>query len=304
MESRNYYEILEIDRNATLADIKKAYHKAARQWHPDKNTRNEEVAETKFKDIHEAYEVLSNPLQRRDYDTSLKVFPHQSTYSSANKNTFYNKNPRETTSGSPQKEDTPNIHLPTAVIFTGKPVKNKNFHVILLGTVYAGKSAFVRNLLQEKLDRFSAIGLDYKIYKPNDNISFLINDMAGMERFDVVMESYFRQASIVLLFDEPKNQLVQCKWKLRTILEQCKIMPLSYTHDSCEFGQAVNLENFEFDQNVAMTSDCPQNAHLLSKQLFNHLEERVLDAALKQPRKHDVIQLEDQPQPQKRPNCC
>jgi len=67
--TRCHYEILELERTATNADIKSQYYKLARQWHPDKNIGNEEEAELKFKEIQQAYEVLSDPQERAWYDT-------------------------------------------------------------------------------------------------------------------------------------------------------------------------------------------------------------------------------------------
>ncbi len=67
MESMDYYEILQIRRDASSAEIKKAYRKLAIQYHPDKNPGDKE-AEEKFKHINEAYEVLSNDEKRQIYD--------------------------------------------------------------------------------------------------------------------------------------------------------------------------------------------------------------------------------------------
>jgi len=66
MASKNYYEILELEENATQDDIKKAYRRLAIKWHPDKNS--EPQAQEKFKEIAEAYEVLNDPDKRRRYD--------------------------------------------------------------------------------------------------------------------------------------------------------------------------------------------------------------------------------------------
>ncbi|XP_075773803.1 dnaJ homolog subfamily B member 6-like isoform X2 [Pelodiscus sinensis] len=63
-----YYEALGIPRSASSDDIKKAYRKAALKWHPDKNPENKERAEQRFKEIAEAYEVLSDRSKREIYD--------------------------------------------------------------------------------------------------------------------------------------------------------------------------------------------------------------------------------------------
>lgn len=64
---KDFYKILGVSRDATEADIKKAYRKLARQYHPDQN-RDDPVAERMFKDVSEAYSVLSDPEERRQYD--------------------------------------------------------------------------------------------------------------------------------------------------------------------------------------------------------------------------------------------
>lgn len=63
---RDYYEVLNIERNASLDDIKKAYRKLALKYHPDRNKSPD--AEEKFKEVSEAYAVLSDPEKRRSYD--------------------------------------------------------------------------------------------------------------------------------------------------------------------------------------------------------------------------------------------
>jgi molecular chaperone DnaJ len=67
MAKRDYYEILGLDRSATAEDIKKAYRKLALKYHPDRNAGNLE-AESKFKELGEAYEALSDPQKRAAYD--------------------------------------------------------------------------------------------------------------------------------------------------------------------------------------------------------------------------------------------
>ncbi len=67
MAKRDYYEVLEIDRNASDSDIKKAYRKMALKYHPDRNP-GDKASEEKFKEAAEAYEVLSDPDKRARYD--------------------------------------------------------------------------------------------------------------------------------------------------------------------------------------------------------------------------------------------
>jgi molecular chaperone DnaJ len=67
MTKRDYYEILEVPRNATKEEIKRAYRKKALQYHPDRNPGDKE-AEEKFKEAAEAYDVLSDDEKRRRYD--------------------------------------------------------------------------------------------------------------------------------------------------------------------------------------------------------------------------------------------
>src|SRR5438874_4875769 len=70
MVKRDYYEVLGVERNATEEDLKKSYRKLARQFHPDTcGDQQKKVAEEKFKEISEAYAILSDQEKRRRYDT-------------------------------------------------------------------------------------------------------------------------------------------------------------------------------------------------------------------------------------------
>ncbi len=68
MNFKDYYSILGVPKNAAEKDIKSAYRKLARKWHPDANPKNTKEAEEKFKEISEAYEVLGDPEKRKKYD--------------------------------------------------------------------------------------------------------------------------------------------------------------------------------------------------------------------------------------------
>jgi DnaJ-class molecular chaperone len=68
MNYKDYYQILGVPKNAPEKDIKSAYRKLARKWHPDANPNNQKEAEEKFKELQEAYEVLGDSDKRRKYD--------------------------------------------------------------------------------------------------------------------------------------------------------------------------------------------------------------------------------------------
>lgn len=67
-KKRCYYQVLELTKTCSAEEIKKGYRKLAVRWHPDKNQNNKEEATEKFKQINEAYEVLSDPTKRSSYD--------------------------------------------------------------------------------------------------------------------------------------------------------------------------------------------------------------------------------------------
>lgn len=78
----DYYKILGIAKSASVADIKKAYRKLARKYHPDLNPSDKE-AERKFKEINEANEVLSDPENRKKYDEHGKDWKHAEQFEKA-----------------------------------------------------------------------------------------------------------------------------------------------------------------------------------------------------------------------------
>lgn len=82
MEFIDYYKILEIDKSASAEDVKKAYRKLARKYHPDLNP-NDAGAKQKFQKINEANEVLSDPEKRKKYDQYGKDWQHSEAYEKA-----------------------------------------------------------------------------------------------------------------------------------------------------------------------------------------------------------------------------
>ncbi|MBK0369162.1 DnaJ C-terminal domain-containing protein [Flavobacterium agrisoli] len=85
MADLNYYTILGITQSATEAEIKKAYRKLARKYHPDLNP-NDQEAQRKFQEINEANEVLSNPDNRKKYDQYGKDWKHAEEFEKAGYN--------------------------------------------------------------------------------------------------------------------------------------------------------------------------------------------------------------------------
>lgn len=85
MEFIDYYKILEIDKKASQADIKKAYRKLARKLHPDLNPKDKS-AQQKFQQVNEANEVLSDPEKRIKYDQYGKDWEHADSFEQAKRN--------------------------------------------------------------------------------------------------------------------------------------------------------------------------------------------------------------------------
>ncbi|WP_044204756.1 DnaJ C-terminal domain-containing protein [Flammeovirga sp. OC4] len=81
MEYIDYYKVLGVDKNASQSEIKKAYRKLARQYHPDKNP-DDEVAKKKFQEINEANEVLGDEDNRKKYDKYGKDWEHADQFES------------------------------------------------------------------------------------------------------------------------------------------------------------------------------------------------------------------------------
>ena len=96
MPSKNYYEILGVDKQSSDEDIKKAYRKLAMKYHPDRFSGASEAekknAENKFKEISEAYSVLSDKNKRQQYDNFGSDFANKSGgFSDFNVNDIFNQ---------------------------------------------------------------------------------------------------------------------------------------------------------------------------------------------------------------------
>ncbi|CAG8485087.1 8305_t:CDS:2 [Ambispora leptoticha] len=73
LEDLDFYDLLGVDYNSTLEDIEKAYRKKARKYHPDKNRENPEAATKIFHQVSKAFEFLSDPTKKLEYDNARKA---------------------------------------------------------------------------------------------------------------------------------------------------------------------------------------------------------------------------------------
>ena len=108
MTFKDYYKILGIDKKAGDKDIKKAYRKLARKYHPDLNP-NDKIVEKKFKEINEANEVLSNAENRKKYDKYGKDWKHAEEFEKAKQQQQYQRNAYQGASANYAEDDFSNF---------------------------------------------------------------------------------------------------------------------------------------------------------------------------------------------------
>lgn len=77
----NYYEILKVSKRATSEEIKSSYKNLVKKYHPDLYVGDKEFAEQKIKEINEAYDILSNPQTKKEYDEYLNPKPSRNVFS-------------------------------------------------------------------------------------------------------------------------------------------------------------------------------------------------------------------------------
>ncbi|KAE9467283.1 hypothetical protein C3L33_00790, partial [Rhododendron williamsianum] len=193
----DYYNILKVNRNASDDDLKKAYRRLAMIWHPDKNPgAGKGEAESKFKQISEAYDVLSDPTKRQIYDLygeealkSGQVPPPPSSsrgggshHGGPHPNPSYRFNPR----------DAEDIY---AEMFGGSSTSSRGFREGYYGNSGAGmglrKAAAVENALPCSMEEL------YKGAKKKMKISRTIADSTGFGCFQVVWVSNGSNVGIV-----------------------------------------------------------------------------------------------------------
>ncbi len=128
----DYYKVLGINKKATENDIKKAYRKMARKYHPDLNPDDKE-AERKFKEINEANEVLSNPENRKKYDKYGKDWKHAEEFEKAQQQRQYHGSTRQRGSGQYSEEDFSDFF---SSMFGGGSAKSRGRNVQFRGQDY------------------------------------------------------------------------------------------------------------------------------------------------------------------------
>ncbi|MGJ3248597.1 MAG: tetratricopeptide repeat protein [Elainellaceae cyanobacterium] len=101
-QSQDYYEILGVPRRASLAEIKKAYRRLARQYHPDVNPSSRTAVE-KFQRLNQIYEVLSDPVRRARYDQSISGGAVEESHQATTAVEFYQRGIEKTRAGDYQR---------------------------------------------------------------------------------------------------------------------------------------------------------------------------------------------------------
>jgi curved DNA-binding protein len=223
--NNDYYAILEVEKGATAAEIKKSYKKLARKYHPDLNQNNTE-AENKFKELNEAYEVLGNSQKKQQYDMFGSAGGQQMDMSSMFNDMFANFG-FNSSGGNFQREPDIDIQAELHISFedammgTTKNITlmGENIEVIIpkgslpgetltikgKGENYQGKTGdLVLHLQIQRSDVYEMNGLD--LYKQVD-IDLKTAILGGKINID----TFIKDVSLTI----PKNTKFMQKFKLK-----------------------------------------------------------------------------------------
>ena len=136
----NYYEILGVDRQASAQEIKKAYKKIAKKWHPDLNHDDTKTAEQKMKEINVAFTTLSNEVARIEYNKKLDAEAAHSARTNAKKTATNEPKTKKKTAGTSAADvDFNNIHSSFESFFGFNPKTHKVTDEEKLNTYTAAK---------------------------------------------------------------------------------------------------------------------------------------------------------------------
>ncbi len=186
MNKRDYYEILGLNRNSTDADIKKSYRQLAMKYHPDRNLGDDSsTAEEKFKEAKEAYEALSDPDRRRQYDAhghadpshgnQTRQWAHSTTADTGQFDemfkAFFSQSKGQFTEGiftqkPKQTASVQTITISLAEAYTGKTLKLDSGTIIIIPAGSRTGSKFYANNKLYRVD----IQSHYKFKRSNDDL--------------------------------------------------------------------------------------------------------------------------------------
>lgn len=209
MNKKDYYSILGLANNASSDDIKKAYRKLASKYHPDKFIEGIEskTAEEKFKEIKEAYEILSDPQKRARYDSMGKNPFQHGTFHSGNTDSFrdifsqiFNDHGFDIHVNSPARKPTLSINISLIDAYTGKQVRVDSQTIINIPKgVRSGTKLFSNNQLY-----IIDVAKHCKFQRSNDDllVDIEVSAIEAMLGVEVVLEHL---DNTMLQFDIPSG---------------------------------------------------------------------------------------------------
>jgi curved DNA-binding protein CbpA len=135
----NYYDLLGINSKADAEEIKRAYYDKLKIWHPDKNVGNTEAAEEKTKMLNQAYSVLSDPAQRKQYDRILRYTEGKDFSRILNEKEFWRKIEKASPSLKHILEDLKDLYM----LFIDSIKGRYKLHPALLSVIGGGLLYFI-----------------------------------------------------------------------------------------------------------------------------------------------------------------
>ena len=184
----NYYTFMDLSRNASQAEIKKAYRKLAIQYHPDKNP-GDKIAEEKSKSLNEAYEVLSNPEKRAFYDRYGRA-PRPGEKAPPQSRPWHKWSPGETNNGDSWRAESSNTN--TGFHSGGAQAETTSyFSELLRSTKDPIQKRFIAELISEGIDevaRYSRI-----IPLVRDSASFYVGRLAIQRRNPELLQEWLNR---------------------------------------------------------------------------------------------------------------